>query len=359
MAQEPVQDQSEVTAVRMEIGVPSTEGIRMPASCLSLVAAYNDVMSKTGLDSSRLDAGRLVPLPIPLADQSDPRFASTAVEYAGWPMLWLPERLRRKRVMALQGQYERIQMWLGDDGGAVDSSGEELLTAQDVQEVADIEDDDQHALRIALEMVASGLYVVGQGWLDVCADAGVDPRQPAGAERVRRWRSGDPDEDLDGIDLENYLEVMESDDEDWAHEVCMSTFRLFQRACWAYLADDIIVSVISDDFPEDEDTPEGGEEIQESAVGRVLRERIVLACALASELLADYSEFSSMIFTELEAESRQTPALYQSLAREVRGKLLGELYEVFDAHADDLSQLRETVGLTDPDAAADQNGDRA
>lgn len=127
------------------------------------------------------------------------------------PLLWLPERLA--------GRYQLI----GEDG-------------QTVQE-----DDDTWAVRVCLELSASGMYDVESGtWLDVLARYGLDVDDPATLDRIRLWQAGAADPVLDSIDLSTDIDV---EDRHWAVETAMALMDDLRPASWALLANDMLVTI--------------------------------------------------------------------------------------------------------------------
>lgn len=137
------------------------------------------------------------------------RWAGTRPEFMWHPLMWLPQRVA--------GRYS-----LSDS-----ATGTQRL-----------EDDDLWAIRVALEVTASGLYEPATGtWFDVLDSVGIDIETPDGLDRVRRWLDGSPDETLDGIDLSGYLDI---DPPSWALESALALRPDLERASWALIADDLL-----------------------------------------------------------------------------------------------------------------------
>lgn len=127
------------------------------------------------------------------------------------PLMWLPGRLA--------GRYQ-IQ---SPDGTTIP------------------EDDDTWAVRLCLELAASGLYDTESGtWLDVLARRGLDINDPEALERVRRWQSGDDDAVLDTIDLSDDVDVT---DRHWALETSIAILGDLRPASWALLANDLLATI--------------------------------------------------------------------------------------------------------------------
>lgn len=128
------------------------------------------------------------------------------------PLFWLPDRLA--------GRYQ-----IENEDGSITT-----------------EDDDTWAVRVALELSASGVYDAESGtWLDVLAMHGLDIEDPATFERVRQWQAGASDPVLDRIDLTDTITLEE--DPDWALESALTLMGDLRPASWAILSNDLLVQI--------------------------------------------------------------------------------------------------------------------
>jgi len=163
----------------------------------------------TGIPAERLFSDPIVSIPLPIYEEADDRvvFGSTRPEAFWHPLAWLPE------AQAMPAT------WLDEDGEP------------------ESESDREWAMRLALELAASGLYDPSQGWVDILALHGLDIATPAVVERVTRWLAGAADPTLDAIDLTPYFAATDTlYGRGWAHVRVEETFFAYRSAAWAVTA---------------------------------------------------------------------------------------------------------------------------
>src|SRR5699024_6472745 len=164
-----------------------------------------------GLEDERIITSPAVSFPLPRYLDGAPLRGAPGVrpEALRYPFMWLPEPLR-----------ERLEVDTGDG-------------------VTTIESDDAWALRIAFEMLGSGLYDIDTGgWLDVLALYDLDADDPATQERIRSWWAGGPDEDLDALDLSGVFVPDAVEDAAWPPTAALGLLERFDKACTALSAVD-------------------------------------------------------------------------------------------------------------------------
>lgn|GEM_PF-5880815 len=146
----------------------------------------------TGID--RLVSSIMCPVPIP--EYPLPRRRPGAKANMLWhPFLWLPAHIAERR------------------------------------NEAEVADDDLYALRVALEVDATGLYDRHSGtWLDVCSTVGVDLDDPNGIARAQAWLDGAPDPAFDDIDLTDWTHNPQ--DPFWASDVAAANLKLWSEVVW-------------------------------------------------------------------------------------------------------------------------------
>lgn len=153
-----------------------------------------------------------VPMPIyPAGGFTGRRWPGTNPAAMWHPLLWLPPRL--------QGRYSI---------GGTDRS----VT----------EEDDLYAVRIGIEMTASGLYDEQTGWIDVLALAGLDTDTPTDQARVANWLTGAPDENLDSVDLSEFLldQEVAQRNPDWAIDYALTNLTAIRTISWAAAAENLL-----------------------------------------------------------------------------------------------------------------------
>lgn len=161
------------------------EALIAPPHPLDGAIALSSFREATGLDNTDVVLSPVVTTPIPFYPRDYPgtrrRWAGVRPEAMWHPLLWLPPRL-----------HSRVRI-TSDDGASV------------------VESDELWSLRVALEMLASGLVDESQDtWVDVLALYDLDIDDPEVAARVSAWLEGGPDDVLDAIDLDGQLRVDQS-----------------------------------------------------------------------------------------------------------------------------------------------------
>jgi len=211
----------------------------------------------TGIPANRLVASRMSPVPIPVASgrppepranrsadrSADHRADHTADHRAGrslprasevrpeamWmPLLWLPPRLEnRYTFQIIEGEVSVRTKRTGIRPGYA------VYT----------ETDDLWAIRIALELGASGIYDETSGtWLDVMALLDIDVDDPGDVARIAAWLDGGSDADLDLLDsgLEIGSLIVNPDNPHWALESALTMFDSLLECTWALGADSLL-----------------------------------------------------------------------------------------------------------------------
>lgn len=124
----------------------------------------------------------LLSIPVPLYIGDRP-FRDVPAKILWHPLFWLPPRLaERYQVQSPEGMS--------------------------------IEDDVTWAVRVCLDMTASGVYNPDdESWVDILAMAGLDVEDDIDLARVEAWQDGEPDDDLDGLAgrIEKMLDIPEED----------------------------------------------------------------------------------------------------------------------------------------------------
>jgi len=181
------------------------------------VIRFAQFAEQSGIDTTQLVASHTVAVPLPIWPEHWPlgtrRWKGTRPELMWHPLMWLPEHLAH-----------RVQLPLGASGRRHRES------------------DDEWAVRVALEMTASGLYDSATGtWLDVLATVGIDIDQHPAEARVAAWLDGRPDAALDRIDLTS----LTSDQEDphWSSLAAVELTPILLRYSWA-LGSDALIDVL-------------------------------------------------------------------------------------------------------------------
>lgn len=156
------------------------EPLILGSSPLEAAVRFGEVTDALRVDADDVVVSQICALPVPAQSEAPRLLARTCDPAIAWnPLVWLPSRL-----MAL--------------------SGEPL--ARDI-----------HALRVCLELTASGLYDPVSGtWTDVLDLVGIDIDDAAGLDRVARWQSGGADPALDAVSLS--AAMADADYPDWSLE---------------------------------------------------------------------------------------------------------------------------------------------
>lgn len=165
-------------AIRRRHLTNQDEPLTIVTNALSPVERVSQWREETNLPDERIITGTVcaVPLPLYIAVPDGARqFPDVKPEALWHPLFWLPPRLAKRYNMPDgKGNFypETDALW---------------------------------GLRIALEMVTSGLYTPEGGWIDMMAQIGLDTTNDVDLARIEEWQSGSPDELLDSIDLEPLL----------------------------------------------------------------------------------------------------------------------------------------------------------
>lgn len=178
------------------------------------VIRFGQFSERSGIDTSELVASHTVAVPLPIWPErwqkGARRWTGIRSELMWHPLMWLPEHLAN-----------RVELPVEANGGRHH------------------EGDDEWAIRVALEMTASGLYDNATGtWLDVLATVGIDVDQPRAQARVAAWLAGRPDTALDGIDLTNLMS--DEDDPHWSSWAAVELAPVLLRYSWALGADALL-----------------------------------------------------------------------------------------------------------------------
>lgn len=195
-------------------------------SSMDTALRFTEWQEITGLTPNRFTADPVCSVPLPIYTQVAPgtrQFASVRPEAMWNPLFWLPPRLA--------GRYN---LPTGPDGAL------------------EVESTTMWSIRIALELTASGLYNIEDGWLDVLATVGIDVENEVDLARVEEWQSGGVDDLLDSIDLDLYLKL--ENNPNWALQSAIALAEPATNAQWAILADSLMEMVI-DSYDPELDTP--------------------------------------------------------------------------------------------------------
>lgn len=211
-------------------GEPLVLGQQSPVLAAIRFGKFNEL---TGLDASDTTSSPLVGIPLPRyrrTPEGPRRWLTTRPEAMWHPLMWLPSRL----------------------------AGLVALRTNEEGRVLEAEDADSWAVRVCLEMEASGLYNQEDGtWIDCLALVGIDIDTEEGVQRVRDWLHGGPDEALDNLSLTEHLDI---GDESWAFRATSEWMPSLQCAAWAMSAEsllDTVETLIEDEDDEyaDDDPP--------------------------------------------------------------------------------------------------------
>ena len=220
------------------------EPLEVASSTLRSAARYRTWAADTGIGAEWLTPQPLCCVPLPVYPAGWPagrrRWPGLRPAMMWHPLLWLPERLATRYTL------------LDDTGGR------------------STEPDDVWALRVCLEVQASGLYDADTGsWLDVLSLAGLDGDDPDTATRVAAWLNGRPDPVLDGLDLTEHVD--RPSDPDWAVFAAIAELPALQVISWAVTALDLLEAC-------EELTETGGD------TGRVRRAAAAIAALAGTNL---------------------------------------------------------------------------
>ena len=176
------------------------ESLLLPMQAMAIADRLSRWTRYSNLPRETVVSSPLVAVPLAKREPGT-RWPAMAEPASFWhPNLWLPDRL------ATPADGERTDVW---------------------------------AVRIALELTVSGLYDVETGtWLDVLSTVGLDSEDPIVQARISDWLDGEPDADLDRIDLAAGLD--DADDVDWSKPHAEELLSLLVPASWAVLSNDLI-----------------------------------------------------------------------------------------------------------------------
>jgi hypothetical protein len=220
------------------------EPLEVASSTLRSAARYRTWAADTGIGAEWVTPQPLCCVPLPVYPAGWPagrrRWPGLRPAMMWHPLLWLPERLATRYTL------------LDKTGGR------------------SAEPDDVWALRVCLEVQASGLYDADTGsWLDVLSLAGLDGDDPDTATRVAAWLNGRPDPVLDGLDLTEHVD--RPSDPDWAVFAAIAELPALQVISWAVTALDLLEAC-------EELTETGGD------TGRVRRAAAAIAALAGTNL---------------------------------------------------------------------------
>jgi len=192
------------------------ESLLLAQSCLEVALRYGMWERFTQLPAGAIMSNPITATPLVIyPPQGHPAQVWPQVNPASlWhPLMWLPERLA--------GRYD-------------------ILDPQDESQ-SSVEDNDTWAVRVALELSASGMYDAETGtWVDVLALYGLDIDDPATLERLALWQGGRPDPILDSIDVADQIDL---EDRHWGLESALVVVDDLRPASWAILADDLLSTI--------------------------------------------------------------------------------------------------------------------
>lgn len=213
---------------------------------------YQSSITAIGIPAEHMVASRMAAIAVPEnsgrpPDRSGRRYPGTRPEAMWFPLLWLPQRLAtRSRFQIVDGEVFAIDRSLtGPNILSKPAAGFEVYT----------ETQDLWVVRVALEMEESGVYDTETGtWFDVLAHVGIDIDNHVDVDRVRRWLSGDVDNDLDLLDtgLEMDRIITDPDDPTWALSSALAIHQTMLDRVWALgadallgMTDDLTVSIMA------------------------------------------------------------------------------------------------------------------
>lgn len=237
-------------------------------SSMDTAFRFTEWQEITGLAPTRFTADPICSVPLPIYTQVAPgtRQFSTVKPEAMWhPLFWLPPRLA--------GRYNLPS---GPDGAL------------------EVESTTMWSIRVALELTASGLYSIEDGWIDILATVGIDVENEVDLARIEEWQAGGVDDLLDSIDLDLYLKL--ETNPNWALQSAMALVEPATRAQWAILADSLMEMVL------DSYDPEANTPLEE------VRDTLAVAASLAGVQLEDVptddEEPAEEFWARIELEAR-------------------------------------------------------
>ncbi|MBD8000172.1 hypothetical protein [Oerskovia gallyi] len=200
---------------RRALDVGPGEHLLLPASALDTAGRLHLWRAFTGLYDGELLLSPLTasPLPMPWTVPAGHRRWPGLRPAAMWhPLLWLPARLRSpitlRDPMTGETWGETYDEWATrvalemTESGPVSIDGERWVLLHDPHHGRHV-----RALDPGDEDLVP-LYDPTTGtWLDVLSTVGLDVDDPADLARVERWLAGEPDEVLDAVDLDVFLQA--------------------------------------------------------------------------------------------------------------------------------------------------------
>ena len=200
------------TPLRRHLQPQADESLLLSMIALDVPYRLEEFAEASGLPDERIYSSPLLSIPLPLylddTDDDQRHWSSVKPSIMWHPLMWLPPRVA-----------DRYTVPTDKDPNA-------------------LEDDDMWAVRVALEMTASGLYDQAEGgWVDILHLVGVDITSETGLAQVQRWLNGSPDPILDEIDLDAYLTA--DDDPDWAIRSVIDLMPHVRGASAACIADSL------------------------------------------------------------------------------------------------------------------------
>lgn len=181
----------------------------------ALVAAerLRSFVEDTGIEPEGVVADPVSAFPMPIHSRGK-RFEDVSPDALWNPLFWLPEDIAlRFRIRETENAEPRA------------------------------ETDAEWALRIALELDASGLYTAEDGLLDVFALYGINPDDPEDLAAVQGWQYGLPEPRLDSIDLRDHVTFTEGHE---AFNIAQEMYPLLMAAQWGYTAASILTAIEED-----------------------------------------------------------------------------------------------------------------
>ncbi len=171
-------------------------------------------LEESGIDDRDVYSTPLVSVPLPVyagrLDEGERRWPGTNPALMWHPLMWLPPHLAEPYLLIEES----------------DSFAEP---------VERLESTDEWAIRVAIELTASGMYDPDTaGWVDVLALHDIDIEEPGQLDRIQDWLDGKDDRGLDKITLEPY--VASTEDQTWAVAVAAAMFDDLVAASWSQVA---------------------------------------------------------------------------------------------------------------------------
>lgn len=186
------------------------EALLLSTSPLATTARFAQFLDESLLPMERVVASTMCAAPIPLyvdatATANGRQFPEGTNPHIFWhPLFWLPASLSSH------------------------------LSYKDTDGTTKIETDDEWAARVALTLGSSGIYDIENGaWLDVLSLVDLDIEDELTIDRINDWLSGDPDPDLDRIDLSTFTDI--PDQPYWAFRTVKTIYDQLELASYALL----------------------------------------------------------------------------------------------------------------------------